>query len=393
MDTSSTPAAGQAFKIDVERGERRGEVSAQWASRAPEERFLTLTALHAQVSQWADESHAENVNLADIKVRASTEAKGIIIEHNGAKIEQQTHYAVQDIARAAGAPSQYIMRLPPALAALNLQYGLASAEVQEKALYVRETGGNRLLRGITGQRYGRILDRDVAAAVMKVAGNGNGDTRWKVPGMIDWGAMKHNPNVDVTSQNTTLYASDRDVFIFLVDDRNPIEIGKLADGNPDMVFRGFYVWNSEVGDKTFGLATMYLRGVCMNRNLWGVEGFSQTTFAHYAGAPARFEAEAMPALLSYADAGTGTLLEGVKAAKSRIVAKDDEERTTFLMRFGFSEAQAAKLIGVGEVEEGRKPESVWDMAQAVTAMARKADYQEDRLKLEAVGGRMLDKVA
>jgi hypothetical protein len=54
--------------------------------------------------------------------------------------------------------------------------------------------------------------------VRKIAGNGTGDTRWKVPGVLDWNTMTHNPFVDITKDTTTLYASDRDVFLFLVDD-------------------------------------------------------------------------------------------------------------------------------------------------------------------------------
>jgi hypothetical protein len=61
---------------------------------------------------------------------------------------------------------------------------------------------------------------------MQIAGNGTGDTRWKVPGVLDWSSMTHNPFVDVTKDTTTLYASDRDVFLFLVDDTNPIEAGR-----------------------------------------------------------------------------------------------------------------------------------------------------------------------
>jgi len=40
---------------------------------------------------------------------------------------------------------------------------------------------------------------------------------------------------------------------------NPIEAGKLPDGSPDLFFRGFYCWNSEVGAKTLGMASFYLR--------------------------------------------------------------------------------------------------------------------------------------
>ena len=50
------------------------------------------------------------------------------------------------------------------------------------------------------------------------------------PGVLDWSTGVYNPTADITKDTTTLYASDRDVFLFLVDDLNPIEAGKLPDG-------------------------------------------------------------------------------------------------------------------------------------------------------------------
>ena len=94
------------------------------------------------------------------------------------------------------------------------------------------------LRAVTGPDYGRIWDHELVAAVMKIAGNGIGDTRWKVPGVLDWATMTHNPFVDVTKDTTTLYASDRDVFLFLVDDTNPIEAGRFAGRITGFVFPG-----------------------------------------------------------------------------------------------------------------------------------------------------------
>ncbi|WP_430324049.1 hypothetical protein, partial [Salmonella enterica] len=87
---------------------------------------------------------------------------------------------------------------------------------------------------------GRIWDHELVGAVMRFAGDGTGDTRWKVPGLLDWSTMRHNPFVEVTKETTTLYASDRDVFLFLVDDAHPIEAGRLPNGEPDLYFRGFY---------------------------------------------------------------------------------------------------------------------------------------------------------
>ena len=82
-----------------------------------------------------------------------------------------------------------------------------------------------------------------------------GATRWRNRRLGAWSTGIYNPLVDVTKDTTTLYASDRDVFLFLVDDMNPIEAGTLPDGSPDLFFRGFYCWNSEVGAKTLGIAS------------------------------------------------------------------------------------------------------------------------------------------
>lgn len=42
----------------------------------------------------------------------------------------------------------------------------------------------------------------------------------------------------MTKEPTTLYASDRNVFLFLVGDPNPIEAGLLPDGSRDLYSRG-----------------------------------------------------------------------------------------------------------------------------------------------------------
>jgi hypothetical protein len=175
-----------------------------------------------------------------------------------------THWSFGQLTTMVAAPSTYLRQLPAALAAINLQYGLTSHRELIKTLEVEN--GPVELRAVTGPDYGRIYDHELVAAVQRIAGNGTGDTRWKA-GVLDWTKSFYNPWVDITRDTTTLYASDRDVFLFLVDDLNPIGAGRLPDGSPDMYFCGFYCWNSEVGAKTLGISTFYLRAVCQNRNL------------------------------------------------------------------------------------------------------------------------------
>src|SRR4051812_28439799 len=143
--------------------------------------------------------------------------------------------ACLQLASLVGAPAGYLRQPPAPIAGINRQYGLAHHRAEMVKTYTTENGRPEL-RAVTGPDYGRIHDHELVEAVMRIAGNGTGDTRWKVPGVLDWATMVHNPHVAITKETTTLYASDRDVFLFLVDDTHPIEAGRLADGSPDVYF-------------------------------------------------------------------------------------------------------------------------------------------------------------
>lgn len=291
-----------------------------------------------------------------------------------------------------GAPAAYLRQLPAPLAGINLQYGLTNHRAEQ--VKTLETDDGRMeLRAVTGPDYGRIYDHELLAAVQRIAGNGTGDTRWKVPGVLDWSTGIYNPMVDISANTTTLYASDRDVFLFLVDDLNPIEAGKLPDGSPDLYFRGFYCWNSEVGAKTLGIASFYLRAVCQNRNLWGVEDFEEIRIRHSKYAANRFAHEAAPALTQFADSSPLPFVNGIRQARERIVARSDEARTDFLRKRGFGKAETAKIIDTVLAEEGRRPESVFDFVQGITAFARGKAQQDARLDLEGRAKKLFDRVA
>ena len=274
----------------------------------------------------------------------------------------------------------------------SLQHGLLSHRA-ELVKTLEAEDGRVELRAVTGPDYGRIWDHELVEAVQRIAGNGTGGTRWKVPGVLDWSTGIYNPRVDITKDTTTLYASDRDVFLFLVDDLNPIEAGRLPDGSPDLYFRGFYAWNSEVGSKTLGIASFYLRAVCMNRNLWGVEGFEEITIRHSKFAAQRFAHEAAPALTSFANSSPAPFVAGIKAARERIVARDDEDRDSFLRKRGFSKPETARIIETVLQEEGRPPESLFDFVQGITALARSKPHQDARLELEGKAKKLMDRAA
>ncbi|MBY0611318.1 MAG: DUF932 domain-containing protein [Beijerinckiaceae bacterium] len=394
LSSSAGARASSAFKVDISRGTRLGRVSSEWFARPDDERYLSLSALMAAVKGRAERSRSRTVESAAVRVeasRADPERLALVLPGSDTPVAP-THWSFGQLASLVNAPATYLRQLPASLAAINLQYGLTSHRAEQ--VKTLETDDGRVeLRAVTGPDYGRIYDHELVEAVMRIAGNGTGDTRWKVPGVLDWSTMTHNPAVEISKETTTLYASDRDVFLFLVDDFNPIEAGRLPNGDPDLYFRGFYCWNSEVGAKTLGIASFYLRAVCQNRNLWGVEQFEEITIRHSKFAASRFAHQAAPALARFANSSPASFVDGIKTARARIVARSDDDRTDFLRKRGFSKTDTARIIDRVLIEEGHPPTSIFDFVQGITAVARDKPHQDARLDFENRAKKLLDHVA
>src|SRR5229473_2376583 len=238
--TQNERPVSSGFRVDVSRGERVGRVSSEWFSRPDDERYLSLTDLRDAVRRRTECAQVRTVESRAVKVEAirdNAKRLALLVPGRDEPIAP-THWSFGQLCGLVGAPSSYMRQLPAPLAGINLQHGLLSHRAE--LLKTLEADDGRVeLRAVTGPDYGRIWDHELVAAVMKIAGDGTGDTRWKVPGMLDWNTMTHNPFVDITKDTTTLYASDRDVFLFLVDDTNPIEAGGCRTDRRICISGGF----------------------------------------------------------------------------------------------------------------------------------------------------------
>ena len=397
MSQTAVPVGDEAVgarRVDTSRGQLNTTVSSQWFRRPDDQRFLSLDDLVAFTTARRDNAFEEQIDANELRFDASqADDRSLRVITPGGESVSPSHYAFGQLCQTAKAPVEYLRSIHAWRAALNLQADLLSNgnRVQTKVYGDTE---QQTLRAVTGPRYGRIYDADVATMVQRFAGNGVGDTRWKIPGVMDWGTSMYNPYVDPSKETTTLFASDRDMFLFLCDDTHPVEIGKLPNGDPDLIFRGFYVWNSEVGARSLGIATFWLRAICQNRNLWGVEDFDQLRIIHSRHGNERFVREAAPALERYASSDPIKLLAGITAAREATVATTDEERTAFLTdRLNLTLKQSLAVVGTCEREEGKKPESVWDFVQGLTAVARTMPHQDERIGLEKVAANLMDRAA
>lgn len=367
-------------------------VSNQWANRPDDQRFTSLDGLWDAMETRKRGSREVRSELRDLAVMLNDEGNDLRLHVPALTQDAEfTHYSFGTLANRAGAPAGYLRSLPVELAAECLNHGIQDADNDKIMPYVYQNGHTEL-RAATSPTYGRIYDADVVKAVKTLNERDNG--RWKVPGVLDWGTHTHNPHVDITKENTTLYASDRDVFMFLCDDAHPIQVGTLPNGEPDMMFRGFYVWNSETGNASFGIATMYMRAVCQNRILWGVEGKKEISFRHSSNAPQRFLNEARPMLRQFAECNTQRLIAGVEASKENVLPDDRADKIKWIMKeTGVTQARAIGCLNAVEKEEHRVCRSVWDVAQGLTAIARRVPHQDQRIDLERAAKKILDKVS
>lgn len=386
-------------KIDARRGTMDSRVSRQWFARPADQRYTTLYDLATAVDRRWRRSHEEVIPLSALRFREdeADPGQGLLASVGVAGDPlAPTNWAFGQLCGSLrlpskdgkiGVPAAYIRALPTKLAAINLNAAAQMQQGEHGKLFVEQHNGRGELKAATSPSYGRISDASVACQLLDLTNRQS----WKVPGVINWSQGTYDPYAPVTPESTTLFASDRDVWVFLVDDLHPIEVGKLANGDPDLMFRGFIVSNSEVGAKRLHVSTMYLRGVCCNRCLWGVERKASLDIRHTSRAPERFVAQALPALEHFTLSDPQRVVEGVRAAKAAQVAKDAEGQVKFLTGLGFSEKVAKGVIDIGRETEG-DPLTAWDMAQALTRYAQGKEHADERYAVEQTAGEVLDAV-
>jgi hypothetical protein len=366
--------------------------SSQWASRPSDERFLSLPEMATHFQRVRENSRNVVVSSRHIMAQPASddERGGIEIIGPNGHAYNPTHWAFGQLSQLAGAPAKYLRKLPAPLAADCVNYGLKFERdiedvgcllYREKAEMIQEPGigtidkpETYMLRAATGPAYGRIWNQEIITSLMRTVGDGRtGDFR--VPG-------EFGKAVEITKANTTLYAGDRDLFVFLADEQHRIEIPNRRNGEPGSLARGFFIWNSEVGSTSFGIGTFLFDYVCCNRIVWGAQEYAEIRIRHSAGAPDRFLEQAGPALERYANASAANVVKAVEDARNARIETDVSEWLTKR----FNKSMAKDMQEAHMAEEGRPIETLWDVTTAATAVARSIPWQNERVVLERQAG-------
>ena len=356
----------------------------QWRTRPADERYESLASLRDAVMTRRERTRAFDVDLTDL--RAKEDAGGLVF-NSGIAPARPSHWAFGQLSSIVGAPASYLRRLPTELAARCINTSLDQYRDDRDALKVMTVEGEEIdtMQSVTSRTYGRIWDADVVEAVDRIVDRSGG--------------RFFNPK-DWSGKPSGLYASDHDVFCFMIDGGSVVDGG----GERDRLNRGFFVWNSETGARTFGLMTFLFRVVCGNHLVWDAQDVSRMIVRHSSGGPARFDRQAMPALLSYVNASAKPAEDAIAKAKGmrlidlvnipgQTVASEtgrlgDEWQKAFAAKYDFRRAQVRDAVQFARAEEGRC-ETLWDIINGFTASARSIEYADARIELESKAGKLM----
>lgn len=362
------------------------QASKEWATRPADQRFTSLIALQDFTTGQRHKSRSKVLSTRGLEILPSEndgDFKSLYVKGPNGGLVNPTHWSFGQLSTLAGAPAGYLRNLPAPMAADCLNYGLKIArDVEDVGLLIEndDNGAPQTLRAATGPRYGRIWNSDIVDSLVHKFGDGvNGD--WRVPG-------EFGKRVEVTDRNTTLFASDRDMFVFLADETNKIELPNRRNGQAGGLSRGFFVWNSEVGDKTMGAAFFLFDYTCSNRIVWGAEQYKEIRLRHTVSAPDKWLEEITPVLQDYANGAASTVEQHLIAAQNK---KIDDVQAFLTNRFGKS--RASQYMAAHERDENRPIETIWDVTTGMTAFARGMANTDARVEIEREAGKVLQLAA
>lgn len=350
------------------------EANEQWRNRPADERFETLAALRESVNNRR--MHSRSVDIDCTRLSIEDTGSTLLINSQITPCEP-SHWSFGQLSTLVKAPAGYLRSLPRPLLTQCLSHGLKSGQrdaVKFMTISSEDDKPNRL-QAVTSTTYGRIWDADVVDAVSRIVER--------------TGNKFFNPK-DWSGKPSGLYASDHDVFAFMIDGGSIVDAGPRAQIN-----RGFLVWNSETGAKTFGLMTFLFNKVCGNHIIWGATDVNKLLIRHTSGGPYRFDSEAAPMLKRYSEESERPVADTIRKAQDFLLPtfKDSDELNEFTSRSAkFSRSELREAVNFAKSEEG-DCRTLWHLVQGFTAYARGFDHVDARVDLETRAGKLLNIVA
>jgi hypothetical protein len=381
------------------------KASNQWMTRPDDERFETLQDLDRTCQEYRATAVTASVPYGDLTVQPRGDDMLIAGKKQQAVL---THWAFGQLASRAGAPATYLRTLTSALAASCLNQGLERRDLTEDrgpARLLLHQNGSLVCRALTSDKYARIWNSDITGRLQRLAE----EQGWRVPparpardGQLGTrpatqadvnrlgGTSGLSINVGDLIAPAGLYASDHDLFAFLINEDRLID-----GGNGETLGRGFFVWNSEVGASSFGIMTFLYEYVCGNHIVWGAKGVKELRIRHVGDANEAAFKELQGELKTYADESASDTEAKIAAAKRFSLGADKDAvldavfglRVPVLSRKRIGEAY--DLAETFEAIHGA-PTTAWGLASGLTRLSQTLPYADERVAVDRAAGKVLE---
>ena len=385
------------------------QASNQWATRPADERFWTIEDMAAQCNAWKEASREERVDLG--KVSIVNESGRMLVTGGGMQGPGEfSHYSFGQLCRVAGAPGDYLRGLDGDLAAQCLTSGLRKKNRDDLAsagnVLVRSEGeGHQRVGAFLSSGYSRIWNADVIGRLGQLGHDG-----WRIPparpASVDDPRARPATESDLLASGkggsgiqlsvgdliapAGLYASDKDCFAFMVKETS-IEVGG------GVMNRGFFVSNSEVGDRAFTLTSFLYDSICSNHIVWGASEVSEVRIVHRGRANNRWIGDLHRALVVYAGKSSDVERKMILNAMSAEIAfsKEDVIEKLFKDKRINVTKRNLELAYDWSVREARlrgnvfKPNTVWGMVCGLTRVSQECGWADERVAIDCAAGKLL----
>ncbi|HET9256305.1 MAG TPA: DUF932 domain-containing protein [Pseudonocardiaceae bacterium] len=365
----------------------------QYANRPPDERFESIEALIADAASERQLSREKAYNIKDLAAVAirqderQPDSPHALMLQSPKNRAHFSHWSFGQLARTVSAPAAYLRTLSPDTAARCINEGIAATPagtdvnvlVRQDAPAVGDTPPVLTVRACTSDTYGRLWDqklyegfRDLVIAH---------DPSWK-NGIPTWSGEKAG-----------FYRGDRDSFAISVNGGSIVEDPSAPQGQGEM-YRGIILRNSEVGAAKVRIYSFFLRAICGNHMLWGLQQ-DQTFSRRHVGSGDNVLRDTLRELSNIAYRFTRQ-----SAAQDQAIIKtliDNEIATTKqgvideLRKVGYTAEQAAAAYATCEATENASPRSYWGLAQGTTRNSQQMcdGHMDERLTLDQLAAALI----
>lgn len=386
------------------------DANSQWSTRPDDERFNNLQEMYNACRAYAENARTSVTPMNSLTVAATEDNKDLRLIGRTGAAAKLTHWSFGQLAGFADAPANYLRQLPADLAAQNLNHGLMKAPQTASLLF--HSNGSLIARAVNTVSYDRVWNFEIIDMLQeKLEKNG-----WQVPparparagqkgtrkataadilpNQGDFGlAVKEGDEIAPAG----LYASDHDMFAFMVNQVDPVFDGAKY------LHRGVFVKSSEIGDGGIEITLFTYDNVCGNHIVWNVGDVKRAAIRHrkprasergntFNRAVERWEimSKEMP---------TAKQIEaGIKAAQKHEIAATKEEVLDAVFAFGKTKGLTALTKGTIEaaytVAEATprygSPRSVWGMVNGLTEVSQKTNFTDTRNDLDKQAGKLME---